>query len=125
MARSVVLPVATYPAGTRVIGPVNIQNNLSRIVVEIQRCTSADPTIWPSETARLHVVWEFSTDGGQTWLHWITTEDWGGITVHSKTGLEIPVAMTGGTLPIGTQRRVRSTLTLDEPIRTGVVIDVT
>lgn len=125
MARSTVLPVATYPAGTRVIGPVNIQNGLTNIFVDIQRCTSAAPTIWPSETAKLTTLWEISLDAGNTWGTWIQTEDWGGISVSPKTGLEVPLLTIGGPLPAGTQRRLRATLTLSESIRTQVGVDIT
>lgn len=125
MARTTVLPLANYPAGTRVIGPVALGDALSRLRIEVQRCTSAAPTVWPSADARLATRWEISLDGGATWGDWIVTEDLGGISVSPKTGLEVPLLTIDGQMPAGTNRQLRATIDLSAVIRTSAVVDVT
>lgn len=125
MARTTVLPLANYQAGTRVIGPVALGDALTRLHIEVQRCTSAAPTIWPDANARLATRLEISLDGGTTWSDWIVTEDFGGISVSPKTGLEVPLLTIDGTLPEGTGRLLRATIDLSARMRTSAQIDVT
>ena len=62
------LPLADYPTGSRIFGPLAIADDIIGIVLEFQRCTSADLTIWPSPLTELWVRMELSLDDGATWI---------------------------------------------------------
>lgn len=125
MARQVALPLGTYADGTHAFGPFNLQNSIWRLGADIQRCTTAEPTVWPNKSSTVAVTLELSFDGGATW------QSGGGFTaeggIHVKAdGTELPYSSFRFPVPAGTQRRVRGTLTISNgPILSsvGVTLD--
>lgn len=90
---------------------INIPNNRtyvaavtagSVIVFRLARCTSATPSLWPSQTTVVTVMISVSSDGGVTWRELIGCTASGGISTWKN----------------GTQEVVESSLTC--PIPNGV-----
>jgi len=131
MPRTTILPVADYPAGTRTIGPANIQNGLTTLTVAIARCTAADLTIWPNRDTKVALSAEVTTEPGAnaTWnfVSGMTAE--GGIHIR-RDGSESPESTWTVSLPPGTNRRLRiqsniSTVAPSDPstpLRTSVTV---
>jgi hypothetical protein len=66
MTRTVDLPLANYPNGSRATPFRAIPDDCTRVSVEVARCTTADPTIWPNVSTALDLNIDISLDGGQT-----------------------------------------------------------
>lgn len=124
MARTTVIPLQTYTAGTYEFGPVNVGNNLSRLTFEVQRCTSANPTVWPNTSDSIEMVVEISLDGGTSWSEFMRGTGYGGIDVHPKLGTESEWMIFSRAFPAGTNRRLRGRITLSANIRTSGVVDI-
>jgi hypothetical protein len=62
-----VVPLATYPSGSRSFGPFATPNGLIGFSVNIGRCTSADPTTWSNASTVVNLFMQFSYDGGVTY----------------------------------------------------------
>ena len=65
MARTRELPLANYPTGVRSFVR-QVPNGLAGFRIEIARCTSATPTIWPNEASEIVLRVVPSYDGGAT-----------------------------------------------------------
>ena len=123
MASVQVLPLANYANGTRNIGPIDIADNVQSIDFNIQRCTTATPTIWPNSTTILDYASEMSIDGGP----W---QPAGGFTASGGIGFdkqhnEAPFTLGGGTLIAGINRQYRATLTISGgPLRSTATAEV-
>lgn len=120
-----VLPVANYPAGAHTIPSTALADDVTHVGIAVLRCTSADPTIWPSVTAIIAFDFQVSLDNGATWRQWFNGSDRGGIVVSNKTGFEAQLMSIDQDIPAGTNRRVRGTVTLTESVRTACDITVT
>lgn len=118
-------PVAEYAGGIYTVPSTAVADAVERVEVSVRRCTSADPTIWPSTSASITFDFQYSLDGGNTWFQWFNASDVGGLVVSNKTGLEIPAMYFNQSLPAGTGRRVRGTITLSESIKTSGQLTVT
>lgn len=88
-----IAPLNTYAAGTYPFGPIALPNGTHGFNVSVQRCTSANPTIWPSSTTTLQFDLQFSCDGGKTYSKLGENSagpSLGGIITDPKTGQEVP-----------------------------------
>jgi hypothetical protein len=114
-----VLPLNTYPTGERVVGPVNVPDNVSTVEFQIQRCTSADTSIWSDPGTVISLSWDVSLDGGQTWLNLGGFSANGGIA--SFKGTELQYSTGSIQFPAGTGRKVRVTTSITgSPVKTAV-----
>lgn len=115
---SVLLPMATYPAGTRAFGPVVVP-----VGVTSARC-SIDRTSLLSPSLQINWNFELSQDGGASWLPWGAAGTAGGSIVSGKTGLPFTESNfeVEFPFPANTQRRLRGTVTLSEDATTSVSV---
>lgn len=119
LLRSQVIPLAGYATGQRTFGPINILDAATSFYFECQRCTSADPTIWPNETTGLNLDAEISLDGGTTWIPAGGFGAVGGIFV-LRSGQESALTTFETPLQPGTGRKLRVTITVTNgPLRTS------
>lgn len=103
-------PLASYPNGTRTSSAVNVPDTATSAAVQVQRCTSATPTIWPNATTSLSITAELSLDGG---TNWTTIGSWTSIGgIDSYHGVETPWSSATFSLPAGAGRKLRSTATI-------------
>lgn len=127
MASVQVLPLNNYPNQTRVLGPIDIADDVTSCDISVQRCTTATPTIWPNVTTVLAITPEVSVDGEQTWVEAGASISPGGISP-AKGGGEAAFGVSGGGLPAavnGITRRYRNTVVITGgPIRTTVTFEV-
>lgn len=127
MANVVVLPLNNYANGTRSFGPIDIASDVTSILFNVQRCTSATPTVWPSSSTKLTITPEVSTDGGVTYVEAGKTTNEGGI--QTFKGSELAFSQSGGYLPAevgGVTRKYKVTTNVEDgPIRTSMSVDVT
>lgn len=120
-----VLPLANYPNGTHVLGPVDFADDVTSVDISIARCTTANPTIWPNASTVVVVSPEVSLDGGSTWGGAGGFTSNGGIFVSAKTGLEVPTTIGGGGIPAGSDRKYRCTVVITGgPLRSSATVEV-
>lgn len=123
MASFIDLPLANYPNGTRSTAWRALDPTITQISVEVARCTSVDPTIWPNDTTLLDLNIDLSMDGGATvFTSAGTGQAKGGIV--SRNGVEADatrVTLIG--IPPGANRAVRLSATITGgPLRTSGTI---
>ena len=106
MATVTVLPLGTYAAGNRLIGPVSVPNGIATVAFAIQRCTSADNTIWSDPNTTISLNWDCSVDGGVTWINLGGFSGNGGIAL-GRGGVELAWSSGSVQFPTGTGRQVR------------------
>jgi hypothetical protein len=126
MTRTVDLPLANYPNGSRSTSFRSIPDNATRISVEVARCTTADPTIWPNASTMLDLSIDLSTDGGNTFLRATSGQIAGGIQpgLHGQEATVTRISMVD--IPPGTGRSVRlSAVISGGPLRTFGTIEIT
>ena len=116
------LPTNTYSAGTYTVPATSLSDAVSSIGIAILRCTSADTTIWPNSTDTISFDLQVSLDGGVTYQEWASGSDHGGI-LTGKHG-EVPTMNIQGTLPAGTNRFMKGSITLSANIKTGATVTV-
>ena len=88
MAKIRDLPLANYPTGVYSFVKV-LPNGIDGFKVEVGRCTTATPTIWPNVTTGLSIYITPSYDGGNTFDPTAKAgfgDAKGGILVNQKTG---------------------------------------
>lgn len=118
-----VLPLANYANGTRVLGPIDIADDVTSVDFSIQRCTTATPTIWPNSTTILEIIPEVSIDGGASWIEAGRSVSPGGISF--LRGVEVAFSASGGSLPAGTDRQYRvTTIITGGPLRSTATVEV-
>ena len=123
MTQVTVLPVASYAAGAYSVPATSISDASTSLQIAVQRCTTADPTIWPLVATTITFDLEISVDNGVTWQVWNSPASGsGGIT--TAKGTEQPLMYVAGDIPAGTTRKVRGTVTLSAIIKTGATITV-
>ena len=89
-SRTRALNVASYPSGQSTLPPTALPDWANSLGIEIMRCTTADPTIWPNASTVITLHAELSRDNGVTWpIVLFEGSVGGGIEVHNKTGLEV------------------------------------
>jgi len=116
--RQQVIPLSDYPTGERTFGPFNVPDSATSFYLEVARCTTATPDIWPNEATTFSVAMEGSTDNGQTW---IPAGGGGGSPggIRISHGAEIPNTTITVPLPALTNRKMRITTTIvNGPLRT-------
>lgn len=127
MASVQVLPLNNYANGSRQLGPIDIASDVTSVLFNIQRCTTATPTIWPDVNTTLDIIPEVSQDGGITWIEAGKTTNVGGIQL-SKFGTELGFSLSGGGLPAevgGITRKYRvTTVIAGGPLRTSATVEV-
>jgi hypothetical protein len=126
MTRTVDLPLGNYQNGTRTTGWRAIPDTATFISVELARCTSADPTIWPNASTMVDLTIELSMDGGATvYLRATEGQIPGGI-MPGKGGGEAPRSRKAlWPIPPGSNRMVRLGASVSGgPIRTSGTIEI-
>jgi hypothetical protein len=129
-----IIPLANYPTGTMRIGfgpgqggnPLLVPDTTKSCDIQVQRCTTATPTIWPNAATILETIPEISVDGGVTWIEAGRSKAGGGISFGKDGVTEIAFAASGGFLPVGTNRLYRCTfIIVNGPLRTSanVIVD--
>ena len=98
------------PAGSRDFGPVTIPDGLTRVTLKLARRTTATPTLWAAGVTVDLKSW-CSLDGGMTWIQWGGFGGVGGIHI-KRDSAESVESTGGGSLPIGSSRRIKLTLTV-------------
>jgi hypothetical protein len=127
-SRTRALNVGNYPSGQSELPSTALPDWANSLGIEIMRCTSADPTIWPnaSTVVTLHV--ELSRDNGATWPTILFEGSVsGGIEIHNKTGLEVQSLRFDTPIPpeLGVTRRVRGYMDIaNGPCRTTMFISL-
>lgn len=123
MTSIAVLELDDYEDGVTPFGPVNIPDDASVADVSVQRCTTATPDIWANEATTVICALQYRV-GTDEWFNGPASTSTGGI-AHGKHGAEVPFMLMGGTLPAGTDRQVRGTLSSsDGPLRTSVSFEI-
>lgn len=123
MAKEVVAPLANYPNGTFNWGPRNILDTDSRISFQVQRCTTADPTIWPNATTQLEIIVEQFSSG--EWREVCGVTAGGGINP-GRVGGEAPTSGCAGDFFAGTNRQIRGSIAITGgPLRSSGTIEIT
>lgn len=123
MASVQVLPLANYPNGTHTSGIIDIADDVTSVDFNIQRCTTATPTIWPNASTILVIAPEVSVDGGPFIANGSSSSS-GGIGF-DKHGGEAAFTLAGGSLPPGINRRYRvSAIITGGPLRSTATIEV-
>ena len=123
MTQVTVLPVASYAAGAYAVPATSIVDTVTSLQIAVQRCTTADTSIWPLSSTTIQFDLEMSVDNGATWQVWNSPSSGsGGIT--TVKGTEQPLMYVQGSIPAGTLRKVRGTVTLSAVIKTGATITV-
>lgn len=121
-----VLPLGNYN-GTHVMGPVDIADDVSSVLISIARCTTAAPTIWPNASTILTITPEVSVDGGQTWIESGKSVSPGGVLVIQH--VELANSISGGSLAAavnGITRQYRCTVDIaNGPLRSSATVEVT
>lgn len=121
MTTVTVLATQTYPANTYTVPATAIPDGISTLEIDILRCTTADPTIWPNSGDTISYDLEVSVGG--VFQEWASGgPDPGGI--HTVKGNEVATMNIAGSLPPGTGRQFRGTITLSAAIKTGASITV-
>lgn len=134
-----VLPLFNYPTGTYHIGfgpgdpvsggggpPLVIPDGTKTCDIEVQRCTTLTPTIWPNAATTLETISYVSADGGVTWIQSAASKAGGGISFRKDGVTEVDFAPMGGPLPAGTNRLYRCKFIVENgPLRTSgnVIVD--
>jgi len=125
MASVQVLPLGNYANGTRTLGPLDVADDVTSVDISIARCTTATPTIWPNASTVLTITPEVSVDGGATWIEAGKSVSAGGIAISGRTGQEVAVSRSGGSLPAGVNRKYRVTVVIaGGPLRSSATVEV-
>jgi hypothetical protein len=124
-SRTQALDVADYGNGTHNMPETALPAWANSLGVEVMKCTTPDPTIWPDPESSIRLVAEISMDNGATWANLFDGTSSGGIQVHNKTGLEIPSMKFDTPIPSGNNRRIRGSMTIENgPIKTTMYISL-
>jgi hypothetical protein len=125
MTRTVDLPLNNYPNGARSTAWRAIPDSATYISIELARCTSADPTIWPNPSTMVDLTIELSMDGGAS-VYIRNTEGQipGGI-MPGIGGEATRTRIALWPIPPGTNRMVRIAASVSGgPIRTSGTIEI-
>lgn len=118
LQRTQAIPLADYPSGTQNLPVTSVPDTANFFYLEIQRCTSATPTIWPNEATTLTIDLEISYDNGVTWQDFAGYQDSGGIVINHN-GVEQPNSVMQAPMEPGTKRKLRGTVVIaNGPLRT-------
>ncbi len=82
-------PLTSLPNGANLIPSTAVPAGTKQITLAMQRCTSADPTIWPNQATTIQIDVYGSMDGN-TWQHIGAGTAEGGIWTDPTTGVEAP-----------------------------------
>lgn len=123
--RDTVISERDFAARTYAVPTYSLASWATLIKVDIARCTTATPNVWPDRDRSIAFSFDLSLDDGVTWFLLFSGESWGGIDVHSKTGEEIPYTNFVMPLPTAQKRKIRGTVEVKGgSIRTSVIVDV-
>lgn len=109
--RTIEFPLANYASGSRTSAARNVADDKTTFRFELDRCTSADLTIWPNQTTTIALSVEQSNDG-VTWRQLCAFTGAGGVYVDNETGLESPISYIQCLLFQGTGRQLRCAVTI-------------
>lgn len=120
--KNVALPLSNYANGSYGLGPASVPDWVKSIGVELTRCTSATPTVWPNQSTQFEAVVEVSMDGGASWGPAGRVTAVGGIYTN-KNGVQATVTAFSATLTPGAGRLIRGTASIvGGPLRTEVSV---
>lgn len=122
--RQQAFPLGDYPSGTNQFGPFNVRPQDELFQLQVRRCTTADPTIWPNVATTLELTMELSVDNGATWQQAGGFKAEGGIIDAGPRG-EVEFTSYKTDLGQGNQRRLRGSVTIiNGPLRTEGFLDL-
>lgn len=124
MATVSVLPMGIYAAGSYPIESTPLGDTVTSLQIGVQRCTTADPTVWPLATDTITFNLETSIDGAATWQNWNSPAGGPGGIAKDKFGVDVPVMYVQGSIPAGTARLMRGSVVLSGAIKTSATITV-
>lgn len=120
--KSVALSLKNYQNGEYALGPADVPDWVKFIGVELIRCTTAAPTVWPNQSTQFEAVIEMSMDGGETWEPAGHVTSVGGIYTN-KLGVEAQVTAFNATVTPGVGRKIRGVASVvGGPLRTEVSV---
>lgn len=129
MAKTAILPLATYQAGERSLPEANVPTGITRVQVAF------DLTHLSTLTLIMAIALELSQDNGQTWIAWggcgLDLPKSGytlvGSTPHDDQNVAVPESRFGIALPNpnNVQRKLRGSISLSEAFTTSVTVDLT
>lgn len=103
------IPV-NLPVGVHELGPAPLPDGLSSFNFTLDRCTTANPTVWPNASTKIHADFLISIDGGKSWLACGSFNAVGGISMKEK-GVEDTVSRGWvSPIPPGTSRQIKATV---------------
>lgn len=101
-------------------GPIDIPGGVTAIAFELQRCTTATPTVWPNESTEIDVSIWITVDGVETFVCGFGAR--GGI-VSKIDGAELTHTHASVSVPSGSVRTMRVEATIaGGPLRTTVSV---
>lgn len=125
MTREVILSERNFPPGTHSIPSRNIPNGENKVTIELTRCTTATPTVWPSSSVKIQFDIEASFDNEAIWIKAGSFTAEGGIK-KNLAGQEIPKTTITVVWPPGTGRKMQATAVITGgTLRTAVSIETT
>lgn len=121
--RTKILNLASYD-GERTLAERALPDNVKAVYFEVQRCTPADPSVWPLESQQIDVSLEISLDDGATWTFAGHFSAFGGQYLRrDQTIADFSYGRIG--FPPGTGRRVRGKIAMTNgPILTSLSVTV-
>lgn len=124
LSRDVVIPLADYPTGERTFTLNNLDDSAQSFRMELARCTTATPDIWPNAATEIRFRLLVSVDNGQTWIPSGGAGAGGGIQIR-RDGTEAPLTVLSAGLIPGTKRRLRLYIeVINGPLRTSGTLEL-
>jgi hypothetical protein len=109
MATLATIGAGTY-TGTLTIGPATPPSAVARAGIEIECSAWSDPASYAV------VSFEYSTDGGNTWIPWVSGTFWGGTL--TKQGAPLGTAIMSSGLPPAPSVGIRATIQITGSLTT-------
>lgn len=113
----------SIPTGTQEVGPANVPNGATAIIVHLARCTTLKPTLWPNIQTVIQMFVESSTDNGQTYRQNNGFGSRGGIWIE-RDGSELQETTFNSPLRPGTDKVKFTVTVINGPLDTLLTVEV-